>query len=147
MAEGVASFAAVESDAGKGGACEALNERVAGLWAATRRAALDEAEKRAVAREGDPIPPTSKRREDDLMVNYTTDGFAELAALGYQLRWGGWREAGSRDVLEHLLSTTGVSLAVIEAACDPASGVVVPTAECHARTALDASAAVLAVCP
>ncbi len=127
--------------------CEVLGEQIASLWASTRRAAIDEALKRAVPRPGDPVPAASKRREDDLLVNFTTEGYAELAALSYRLRWGGWREAGSTAVLEHLLKTTGISLVAIKASCDPYVGEFTATAECHANVAFAASVIGLGNCP
>ena len=128
-------------------ACEALGDRIGELWAATRRAAIDEAKKRAVARPSDRIEPASRRAEDDLLVNFTTEGYAELAALSYQLRWGGWREAGSETVLRHLLSTTGIPLVAIDASCDPASAELTATAHCHAKVAVGASTVAIQHCP
>ncbi|GEM_PF-3089242 len=126
--------------------CDAIGEQVAGLWAATRRVAIEEALERAEPREGDPVPPASKRKEDDLLVNYTTGGYAELAALAYRLRWGGWRQAGSVEILEHLIGTTGIPLVAIKASCDPYVGEMTATAECHAHVALAASVIGLGHC-
>jgi len=128
-------------------ACEALGDRIGDLWAATRRAAIAEAKKRAVPREGETAEPMSRRVEDDLAVNFTTDGYAALAAVSYQLRWGGWREAGSAAVLDHLLTSTGVPLAGIRAACEPGAGKLDDTADCHAAAALWASEVAIERCP
>ena len=97
--------------------------------------------------EGEPVEPMSRRVEDDLAVNFTTDGYAALAAVSYQLRWGGWREAGSESVLDHLLTSTGVPLARIRAACEPEAGKVHDTADCHAAAALWASGLAIERCP
>lgn len=130
---------AAEPVEGTAPGCDAIGERVASLWAATRRAAIEEAEKRAVRREGDALPPASKRREDDLLVNFRTDGYAELAALAYQLRWGGWHQAGSEQTLVHLVASTGVPLVVIQGSCNPATGEFTASADCHTKVALAAS--------
>ena len=127
--------------------CEALGERIGELWAATRRAAILEAKRRAVPRPTERVEPVSRREEDDLLVNFTTQGYAELAALSYQLRWGGWREAGSEAVLTHLLTTTGIGMVAVQASCDPDALQLTASAECHAKVALAASLLGIERCP